>query len=287
MRSFCLVYRFNFKSYEVPSVRVSVRPWEGSGPLDSTRDFIFLEGIMSQEQAVRQEAFEDLQLQIIEQDGEEWFKAEDIGKALGLADPRPSVIRIFNRNRDEFEGLYRVVSLTTWLKTGGQRPYRSTTFNPQGAYLLAILARTPKSKALRRFLAKFMAHDLLRLKEGVAQLEAQHEADRKEMALLRKTVNRQAKELSVIRPLVRASIALPAPELPPLPEMKTPVLIDFNELRRLFEYGREGFPVNFLHQVIDRNAAAPTFHLEVKLPGAHRQEPFLVLTGCCETKLLP
>ena len=223
---------------------------------------------MEQTQAVRQEVFEDLQLQIIEQDGEEWFKAEDIGKALGLADPRPSVIRIFNRNRDEFEGLYRVVSLTTWLKTGGQRPYRSTTFNPQGAYLLAILARTPKSKALRRFLAKFMAHDLLQLKEHVGELESK--------------ITGLTKDLTEARKLAAASKALPGP----LPEMKNPVLIDFNELRRLFEYGSEGFPQNFLHAVLNRNAAAPTFRLEVRLPGAHRADPFLILSGIAETKLL-
>ena len=224
---------------------------------------------MEQTQAVRQEAFEDLQLQIIEQNGQGWFSAEDIGKALGLEEPRIAVIKIFNRNREEFEGLYRVTSLVTWLKSGGKIPHKFTTFNPQGAYLLAILARTPKSKALRRFLAKFMAHDLLRLKEHVGELEAQ--------------VAGLTKDLAKARKLAAAPKALPAPELP---EMKNPVLIDFNELRRLFEYGSEGFPQNFLHAVLNRNAAAPTFRLEVRLPGAHRADPFLILSGIAETKLL-
>lgn len=143
-------------------------------------------------QAVRQEAFEDLQLTVIEQNGEEWFSAEDIGKALGLADPRPSIIRIFNRHREEFEGLYRVANLTTRLISGGFRPSRFTTFNPQGAYLLAILARTEKSKALRRWLARFMAKDLNRLKEHLTQCEAQHEADQKLIAELQVQV--QAKK---------------------------------------------------------------------------------------------
>lgn len=223
-------------------------------------------------QTVRQEAFENLQLQIIEENGEEWFSAEDIGKALGLADPRPSVIRIFNRNRDEFEGLYRVVSLTTWLKTGGHRPYRFTTFNPQGAYLLAILARTPKSKALRRFLAKFMAHDLLRLKERVGELEGRHQADQEKLGAT-------TKELKKLRATPKALPALP------LPEMKNPVLVDFTELRRLYECGSEGFPQNFLHEVLNRNAGIPTFRLEVKLPGAHRPTPF-ILSGVVGAKFL-
>jgi len=134
----------------------------------------------------RQEEFEGLQLQVIEQDGEEWFSAEDIGKALGFSEPRKAVLKIYERNNDEFEGLRRVVKLTTWLKSGLKTPYRFTTFNPQGAYLLAILARTEKSKALRRWLARFMAKDLnrlkehlLRLKEHLAACETQHEADRK------------------------------------------------------------------------------------------------------------
>ncbi|MDI6752810.1 MAG: Bro-N domain-containing protein [Thermodesulfobacteriota bacterium] len=140
---------------------------------------------------VRQEEFEGMQLAVIEQDGEEWFSAEDIGKALGFSEPRKNVLKIYERNRDEFEGLRRVVNLTTWLKSGGKLPYRFTTFNPQGAYLLAILARTPKSKALRRWLAKFMAHDLNRLKDHVAQLETRHQADQTLIAELETEAQRQ------------------------------------------------------------------------------------------------
>lgn len=161
---------------------------------------------------IRQEAFEDMQLQVFEQNGEEWFSAEDIGKALGLADPRPSAIRIFNRNREEFEGLYRVVSLTTWLKSGRKLPYRFTTFNPQGAYLLAILARTEKSKALRRWLAKFMAHDLNRLKEHVGELETRHQADQKELSHLQGKLGGLTKGLNAARRLAaKPQKALPAP----------------------------------------------------------------------------
>ena len=123
-------------------------------------------------QEVRQVAFEDLALTVLEQNGEEWFTAQDIGQALGLEEPRIAAMKIFNRHRDEFEGLHRVTKLVTWLKSGQKIPHRLTVFNPQGAYLLAILARTPKSKALRRWLAKFMAQDLTRFREGVQQLQA-------------------------------------------------------------------------------------------------------------------
>jgi prophage antirepressor-like protein len=36
-------------------------------------------------EVIRQETFDDMQLAIIEQDSEEWFTAEDIGKALGFS----------------------------------------------------------------------------------------------------------------------------------------------------------------------------------------------------------
>uniref|UniRef100_A0A7C3SK07 Bro-N domain-containing protein n=1 Tax=Desulfobacca acetoxidans TaxID=60893 RepID=A0A7C3SK07_9BACT len=120
--------------------------------------------------------FEGVRLAVLEQGEERWFTAEDIGKALGLSQPRKEIINLFNRNRDEFDGLHRVINLMTWLKSGLKIPRRFTVFNPQGAYLLAILARTPKSKALRRWLSRFLAHDLHRLREGVEQMK---EANRK------------------------------------------------------------------------------------------------------------
>jgi len=54
---------------------------------------------MEQTPAVRQEEFDGMQLQIIEQDGEEWLSAEDIGKALGYEQPRLYAMKLFNRNR--------------------------------------------------------------------------------------------------------------------------------------------------------------------------------------------
>ena len=53
---------------------------------------------------IRQEAFDDMQLAVIEHEGEEWFSAKDIGQALGFSEPRKSIINILNKNRGEFEG---------------------------------------------------------------------------------------------------------------------------------------------------------------------------------------
>ena len=163
--------------------------------------------------AVRQEVFEDLELKVIEQEGEEWFSAEDIGKALGYEQPRLYVMKLFNRNRDEFDGLYRVVNLGTWLKSGLKLPYRFNTFNPQGAYLLAILARTPKSKALRRWLAKFMAHDLESLRAHVKNLENQSKKLSAKLGATTRELNKAQEKLATVPPMK----ALPGPETTQLP----------------------------------------------------------------------
>jgi prophage antirepressor-like protein len=139
---------------------------------------------------VRQEEFEGSQLAVIEHGGEEWFPAEDIGKALGFADPRPSIMRIFNRNRDEFEGLSRVVKLTTRLKDAGLRPHRYTVFNAQACIKFGFFANTPRAKTFRHWASNFLAHGVKRLKEGVARLEAQHTADQAHIQALEEGVLR-------------------------------------------------------------------------------------------------
>jgi prophage antirepressor-like protein len=244
---------------------------------------------MEQTQVVRQEAFGDLQLQILEQDGEEWFSAEDIGKALGMAEPRPSVIRLFNRNREEFEGLYRVVSLTTWLKTGGQRPYRFTTFNPQGAYLLAILARTEKSKALRRWLAKFMAHDLDRLRTQVTEMQSVILDLAANECIARDKIGNLTRELKRARKLASPPRALPVPPSLPLPAITHSVQVDFKELQNLFDFAKAhsyaSLPGDYLHQVLKRDEALPRFKLEVTAPGLSHGVPVLTLAGTVAANL--
>ncbi len=173
---------------------------------------------MTAAEVTRQEVFEDLELRVIEEAGEEWFSAEDIGKALGMEDPRKSINKLFNRNRDEFEGLYRVVNLTTWLKSGAKLPYRFTTFNPQGAYLLAILARTPKSKALRRWLAKFMAHDLDKLRNHVQALEAERHQQTLHLQNLQKKVQYWRKKAQSLEGQAPQRLPEPEPHQVAVPE---------------------------------------------------------------------
>lgn len=118
---------------------------------------------------VRQEAFDDVELQVIEHEGEEWFTAEDIGKALGLADPRPGIQKIYRRNKEELEGLSGVARLAT---PGGRQRVR--IFNLQAVQKLGFFAHTPRSKAFRHWASHMLAHGIHQMKAHIQELEGRH-----------------------------------------------------------------------------------------------------------------
>jgi len=135
---------------------------------------------------IRQEAFEDMQLAVIEHEGEEWFKAQDIGEALGFSDPRPSIIRIYNRNRKEFEGLSSVVKMTTHDKDGVSRKHEYLVFNLQAVQKFGFFAQTPRAKAFRHWASKLLAHGVHQMKDHILHLEDQVRRDQEELSGIRK-----------------------------------------------------------------------------------------------------
>lgn len=127
----------------------------------------------------RQEEFEGVLLNVIEEDGVKWFTSEDVGKGMGFAEPRKGVLKIFERHKDEFEGKSRVVTLGIPTSTGGLRPHRIRVFNAEGAVMVGFFGITPRAKAFRHWLSQFLAHDMEKLKAHVLKLEA---ANRKLLA---------------------------------------------------------------------------------------------------------
>jgi prophage antirepressor-like protein len=123
---------------------------------------------------MRQEEFEGVMLSVIEQDGQEWFLAEDLGKGMGFKEPRKSINKIFNRSRDEFEGNTRVVNLATGAKTGNLPPLRPRVFNAEAAVILAMKAGTPRAKKFRRWVSVFLTSGVEKLKVHILKLEAQN-----------------------------------------------------------------------------------------------------------------
>ncbi|QPL46475.1 Bro-N domain-containing protein [Halomonas sp. A40-4] len=90
--------------------------------------------------------FEGTEVELITQGNEVWVTASNLGRALGYANGK-AVQRIYTRNKDEFtDTMSGVVNLTTPTGTQGVR-----VFSLRGAHLIAMLARTKKAKAFRRW----------------------------------------------------------------------------------------------------------------------------------------
>lgn len=90
--------------------------------------------------------------EIIMQDGIVCMNAESIGKALGYSEPRKSVLKIYERNRDELDTYSTTVKLTSV----DNKDRFQRVFTEEGIYIISMLANTDKAKAFRAELAKFL-----------------------------------------------------------------------------------------------------------------------------------
>lgn len=92
--------------------------------------------------------FQDTELSIIDRDGVPWLTGPDIARALGYSDAS-KISKLFNRYKDEFtDGM----ALKTKLGLRGQiQPAAVRVFSPRGAQLIAMLAKTDRAKAFRRW----------------------------------------------------------------------------------------------------------------------------------------
>lgn len=106
--------------------------------------------------------FDDVDLAVIDRDGQRWFSAADIGRALGYGDQR-KVSHLYARHAVEF-----TESMTCVLKLGTQvddqrRDVR--VFSLRGAHLVAMLARTPRARAFRAWALDLIDAELAGLRD--------------------------------------------------------------------------------------------------------------------------
>lgn len=88
--------------------------------------------------------FNDVQFEVVDQNGQPWIKASELADALGYADSK-SINRIYSRNHDEFTvSMTTVVNLTT---ITGLKETR--VFSLRGCYAIAMFARTSIAKKFR------------------------------------------------------------------------------------------------------------------------------------------
>ena len=159
---------------------------------------------------IRQEAFEDMQLAVIEHEGEEWFSAKDIGQALGFSEPRKSIINILNKNRGEFEGLHRVTKLMTHDKDGVSRKHQYLIFNLQAVQKFGFFAQTPRAKAFRHWASKLLAHGVQQMKTHILALEDLVQAQADGMLAAKEHIHK----LETAKTQARKQKALPPPRDP-------------------------------------------------------------------------
>ena len=129
--------------------------------------------------------FHNTVLNIVDQDGQPWLRAQDIGQALGYLDPK-AIHRIYKRNASEFpESMTGVVNLTT--PSGVQE---TRIFNLRGAHLLGMFARTSVASEFRRWVL-----DILEKENDPKRGSAQRWIDPQRKLHLRRLVEHRANYL--------------------------------------------------------------------------------------------
>ena len=92
--------------------------------------------------------FQDLSVRLYEDRGRIWITAEDIGKCLQFTKPRIGVYKIYKRQKEEIDPF----STVTKLVTVDGKIRKTRVYTEQGAYLIALFARTEKAKEVRQWL---------------------------------------------------------------------------------------------------------------------------------------
>lgn len=102
--------------------------------------------------------FDGKSLPIFAVDGDAWFTAESIGKALEYNHPRERVGEMFRRHRAELVDY----SIERKLRPNDRQPTR--IFNEEGVMIITMLSRQPKAAEFRRWavqVLKAYRHGLL------------------------------------------------------------------------------------------------------------------------------
>ena len=88
----------------------------------------------------------------IENNGELWLPSEAIGKALEYNNPKDSILKIYERNKEELADYSDTVKLTA---PDGKK-YPTRVFSEEGVMVITMLSRQPKSVEFRRWAVKVL-----------------------------------------------------------------------------------------------------------------------------------
>lgn len=170
--------------------------------------------------------FQDTELSIIDRDGVPWLVGADIARALGYSSAE-EVGKLYRRHKDEFTD---AMSLTVKLTGRGHiAPTNHRIYSPRGAQLIAMLAKTDRAKAFRRWVL-----DVLETQAAPAAQSSPDVAALPDLTALRQQVVGDVVTLMMdkIGPMIAAQQPR---KMPPLtkPDDPMPRLIDGHAVFRM------------------------------------------------------
>ena len=101
--------------------------------------------------------FQNTTLSVINQHNQAFVSANDLGLALEYASPLQAVLKIYERNADEFTA--EMTALIEMQTAGGIQKVR--IFSLRGAHLIAMFARTKVAKDFRKWVLDILDREVL------------------------------------------------------------------------------------------------------------------------------
>ena len=100
--------------------------------------------------------FQNTTLSVINQRNQTFLTASELGKALEYADPVKAIVKIYDRNADEFTA--EMTALIEMPTAGGIQKVR--IFSLRGAHLIAMFARTKIAKEFRKWVLDILDEEV-------------------------------------------------------------------------------------------------------------------------------
>ncbi|MCT8669421.1 hypothetical protein KZ364_05945 [Glaesserella parasuis] len=101
--------------------------------------------------------FQNTTLSVINKNNHTFLTASDLGTALEYADPTKAIVKIYDRNADEFTA--EMTALIELQTAGGKQQVR--VFSLRGAHLIAMFARTKVAKEFRKWVLDILDREIL------------------------------------------------------------------------------------------------------------------------------
>ncbi|HHE9997826.1 TPA: P22AR C-terminal domain-containing protein [Haemophilus influenzae] len=110
--------------------------------------------------------FQNTTLSVINQHNQTFITANDLGLALEYAMPMQAILKIYDRNADEFTA--EMTALVEMPTAGGIQKVR--IFSLRGAHLIAMFARTKVAKDFRKWVLDILDREVLQKTKAIQPL---------------------------------------------------------------------------------------------------------------------